>query len=307
MRRRVATTEPSEGLPDMQLNGAADGGDGLVEVDQFGTVFITHECGLKASTGILAQWEWKCQSCGKPVSEALKKMAAQFKNVEAKGNAKPPTPEQRDQVDAVASKVTSEERKCSVCGEHCFLTTGGWTCKNGHGGADVEVQAKPTRRRAAAPAEETTGPKCEHCGARLTETALGVFYPCGHCAAKGKSDHLLPIELPIQDTKAVNGGFVSALASQVEHSLKQLERGQVLWNPPEEKMQETVTVTWGEECFSPQSFHTYKVGPFSLTVKVREGETPAAAFERANAEIATFAEKARATKAAAYMAAISRK
>jgi hypothetical protein len=42
-----------------------------------------------------------------------------------------------------------------------------------------------------------------------------------------------------------------------------------------------VSVTWGAEKFSPVQYHTFDLGPFSYTTKVRPGETPAEAAQRA--------------------------
>lgn len=43
----------------------------------------------------------------------------------------------------------------------------------------------------------------------------------------------------------------------------------------------TVTVTWGEAVVSPKQYHSYRVGPFSATVTVGDGETVEQAMERA--------------------------
>jgi hypothetical protein len=42
-----------------------------------------------------------------------------------------------------------------------------------------------------------------------------------------------------------------------------------------------ITVTWGEEVFCPQPYQSFRLGPFSMTTKVKEDETPAQAAERA--------------------------
>lgn len=42
-----------------------------------------------------------------------------------------------------------------------------------------------------------------------------------------------------------------------------------------------VTANWGAEKCSPVQYHTFDVGPFSYTTKVRAGETPAEAGMRA--------------------------
>lgn len=62
-----------------------------------------------------------------------------------------------------------------------------------------------------------------------------------------------------------------------------------------------VTVVWGEELFSPQQFHTFKVGPFTATTRVLPGETFEKAAERAMGDLRLFAEKEREKKRASYL------
>jgi hypothetical protein len=42
-----------------------------------------------------------------------------------------------------------------------------------------------------------------------------------------------------------------------------------------------VSVTWGEEVYCPQAYQSMRLGPFAMTTKTKEGETPAEAAERA--------------------------
>lgn len=58
----------------------------------------------------------------------------------------------------------------------------------------------------------------------------------------------------------------------------------------------TVTATWGEATVSPKQYHTYRVGPFSATDSVRDGETVDQALERV--QKALNAHAARMVKAA---------
>lgn len=41
-----------------------------------------------------------------------------------------------------------------------------------------------------------------------------------------------------------------------------------------------ITVTWGEEKFSPVQYHSFAVGPFSITSKLLPGETYEMAYTR---------------------------
>lgn len=52
---------------------------------------------------------------------------------------------------------------------------------------------------------------------------------------------------------------------------------------------EYVEVTWGEESYSPIPFQTFRVGPFSMRTKVKAGETPEQAMERAMVALGKFA------------------
>lgn len=68
---------------------------------------------------------------------------------------------------------------------------------------------------------------------------------------------------------------------------------------------QTVTVTAGEEIFTPRQYHTYKVGPFTATAYVLEGETVAQAVTRVLQQLETVFVAAHARKKAAYEARAS--
>jgi hypothetical protein len=53
----------------------------------------------------------------------------------------------------------------------------------------------------------------------------------------------------------------------------------------------TMTVVWPEQRFSPVEYHSFGVGPFSVVVTVRPGETPDQAFDRAWNFLAAQARK----------------
>jgi hypothetical protein len=69
---------------------------------------------------------------------------------------------------------------------------------------------------------------------------------------------------------------------------------------------ETVTVTWGEEAFSPVQYQSFRVGPFSMTGKVRPGESATDASKRLYTELNTFAIETRAQKAQSFLAALGK-
>lgn len=64
---------------------------------------------------------------------------------------------------------------------------------------------------------------------------------------------------------------------------------------------DAVTVTWGEEKYTPVPYQTFGVGPFSATVAVAPGESDAAALERAYAVLDAFAKKVKEKKLADYV------
>lgn len=68
---------------------------------------------------------------------------------------------------------------------------------------------------------------------------------------------------------------------------------------------ETVSATWGEEQFSPKQFHSFRVGPFSATTRLRQGETRQQALERLNAELREFAEAEKRRKYEGYMKSVA--
>lgn len=59
---------------------------------------------------------------------------------------------------------------------------------------------------------------------------------------------------------------------------------------------ETVTVTWGEMLIAPVAYNNFKVGPFSMTVRLRTGETAVAAGERGLAHLEKIARAEYARK-----------
>lgn len=63
----------------------------------------------------------------------------------------------------------------------------------------------------------------------------------------------------------------------------------------------TVTATWGKELFSPQPFHTFEVGPFSLTVVVPPGHSPRDVLDAAYKTLDAFASLERERKRAAFI------
>lgn len=70
----------------------------------------------------------------------------------------------------------------------------------------------------------------------------------------------------------------------------------------------TVTVTWGEEKFTPipGSYSTCSVGPFSVTLPSKPGQEISALFAEANAMLAEMVHAHREEKIAAFVSALRR-
>lgn len=67
---------------------------------------------------------------------------------------------------------------------------------------------------------------------------------------------------------------------------------------------DVITVVWGKESFSPVRYFNVEVGPFRLTVRVRKGETPRQAIERANSLLEATAADAWKKKVRAHLGRI---
>lgn len=133
-------------------------------------------------------------------------------------------------------------------------------------------------------AMEADGVYCKTCNSKLTWTSVGGWmFGCGHYGgAKPVGER--PGHHPAREEKPAE-------------------------KPPPPRISESygsadgdeVRVVWGSELFSPRQFHTFTVGPFELTTRVRAGETPAQAMERANAQLAAFAKSEYDRKLPVYL------
>jgi hypothetical protein len=65
-----------------------------------------------------------------------------------------------------------------------------------------------------------------------------------------------------------------------------------------------ITVTWGREHVSPIQFCGMDIGPFSATVRLREGETPRQAFDRTMAMLDEWAQDEYRRKLPAFLARV---
>jgi hypothetical protein len=115
---------------------------------------------------------------------------------------------------------------------------------------------------------------CEKCGDRVTVTALGKFYPCGHTPGPSKIDANPepPRATPKREPAPAQSTHVHVHPDHVPGLLG-----------------ERVTVVYGRELFSPKQFNTFEIGPFTYEVTVRTGETLESAMARGYEELRKFA------------------
>lgn len=71
--------------------------------------------------------------------------------------------------------------------------------------------------------------------------------------------------------------------------------------PHPEDVGEMVSVTLGEELYSPRQFFTFRVGPFRAETKIREGETRVQAYVRVRVELEEMARLERAQKMKVFL------
>ncbi len=171
-------------------------------------------------------------------------------------------------------EVSAEKQRARDAGE-----TGAYSAEEIRRGVEKVAAAKaprspqdpPAAPEAPKPAPKAgDAPECEECGAPLTKTAVGVFHPCGHGGR--------------QTGKAA--GRADDGANDANHDV--------------------VTVTWGEEKFTPVPYSTFSIGPFTESVSPRPGESRAACRSRVYLELAIFAEDERAKKARSFLAAYTK-
>jgi hypothetical protein len=122
-----------------------------------------------------------------------------------------------------------------------------------------EENAPPTRQ--ASPFE-----KCEKCGERITVTALGKFYPCGHDGKKAPEPKAEPKPTVISaNVPPSNPQFIPSPSG------------------------ERVVFHYGPELFAPKQFNNFVVGPFQVETTTRPGESVTDALQRLSDEVRKFA------------------
>ena len=64
---------------------------------------------------------------------------------------------------------------------------------------------------------------------------------------------------------------------------------------------EPIDVTWGREHVQPVQYNGMDIGPFSMTTKIRKGETPVSAAARAMLQLDAIAQNEFKTKLPAFL------
>lgn len=233
----------------------------------------------------------------------------------------PPTPPPRTDVPAhVSVDAGVVFVKCPDCG--AVQGTGALVRKDGmllcrlcNGNVDPDgeltherieqIRAQTTQRAAPPPAPAPT-PTCAVCDKPATETTIGLVYPCDH----GKGAFLAPSPTPpapkpsapqkaASPVPATPIGPPSPKTPPTPLPVPAKPPSPPPVSPPPAALTpmaadavvtgETVTVTFGEETFSPRPYNTIRLGPYTHETRVRVGETPADAAERAMAHLRAFA------------------
>lgn len=157
---------------------------------------------------------------------------------------------------------------------------------------EAAPKATPIEPPPASSERKAGGQKCAVCGKALTETALGPFYPCGHdFDAKKQAEAPQPVQptpVPPPPTHSVAIPPI-APSSPIPPipSILPPERDTRPETPTakrEAQARETVgdrlTMTFGEELFTPVPFNSFRVGPFTLETTLQPGETAQQAHAR---------------------------
>jgi hypothetical protein len=163
------------------------------------------------------------------------------------------------------------------------------------------------------------GEGCAECGTRLTQTSIGVFCPRG-CEQKPKAEEpkkettkpksaeerataaeaRQSTPLPAEKTtikQEFKQEFKEADPDKVSRTMQESLRkvkdnvAPSSRNEPIDAYADTVTVTFGKETFCPVRDNFFGFGEFTMTTKVRPGETPLEAMRRLQSDLDIFAEE----------------
>lgn len=175
----------------------------------------------------------------------------------------------------------------------------------------ARVQVNDARAAAANPTK-----CCDVCGAVLTVTTLGLFYPCGHdkrpAGVKVAPDHKAH-----KLTDAEKAGAVAPATKEMkidprppkkdmptyDEAIKQHRESEAAKNAG--GLIEVVSVVHGAETFTPRPYNTFVVGPFTMTTSIRPNETPEEAVDRASRHLEDQAEREFKRKADLFLQKLS--
>lgn len=137
-------------------------------------------------------------------------------------------------------------------------------------------------------------PRCGTCQTKLTKTAVGIFYPCGHDTRKSATEPVLPTQPQpeVAQTEVLKQHYPDNRVGEIPKE-SHVHRDKELFaqtTVPASDVGEEVTVTYGEQVFSPVQYNSFRVGPMTTTTRVRPGETRADAARRAFDELSAAVE-----------------
>lgn len=293
--------------------------------------FITCKCGLKCSVGVFSQWGWMCNSCGRAVDptgprepgpthprptaqrvEDFSRLAGEVVPASKplpEATVVPIHPTNAKAMGLYSSKgiptprgaiLVEDELYCGTCNAPLTITVLGPFFPCGHGGkSSITKEQLNEQAEDGYSGEFHVSPSLPEKNLMRRRVSKSETEPANDQASAPADADVAAEERPSAAIEAVPAERLSP--TKVEASLNSTVKQ--AWG----ETQETVTVSWGEELFSPKQFHTVKIGPFHSTTAVRQGETHAQAMARAMKELTAFAEGERVRKRASFNEALNSK
>lgn len=196
---------------------------------------------------------------------------------------------------------TGEILLCSVCGTGQYQTPSGVTCENYHGGAEgvrkgeFESQMAAIRRKTEeATAKNGIVGKCSY-------DAVDAAITAGHVNPTTGKPVTRFVSKEDQQAKEVHPLTGKPLVETKPDWLRREEAGAPTVAEEGADEGEEVSVTYGEETYCPVQYHSFHVGPFSGTTRVRAGETRPMALQRLVDDLREIANKEYAVKLAEHL------
>lgn len=116
---------------------------------------------------------------------------------------------------------------------------------------------------------------CDTCGKEITKTNIGFFYACGH-DPRPKEEQIPARVEPVKQEPKVEKPVIPQIPKLAPMVTESQRSGVTIT-----KLEGTVTVTLGKMTFTPKSYNTFEVGPFSASISLGafDGDQVADAIE----------------------------